>query len=80
MGSEGLSGGADKGKNSNSNEGSTEMYDVRRDDSVQGVVGVPFTQGGRCATGGSESHEMGFLPSPGISCDFGELKGLKDRT
>ena len=77
MGSEGLSGEADKGKNSDSNEGSTEMYDVRKDDSVQSAVGVPFTQGGRCATGGSESREMGFLPSPGIPRDFGELKGLK---
>ena len=31
VGSEGLSGGADKGKNSDSNERSTEMYDVRRE-------------------------------------------------
>ena len=45
VGNEGLSGGAVKGKNSDSNEGSTEMHDVRRDDSVQGAVGDPFTQG-----------------------------------
>ena len=73
-----LSGGAVKEKNSDSNEGSTEMHDVRGDDRVQGAVGDPFTQWGRCATGGSESREMGFLPSPGIPRDFGELKGLKE--
>ena len=77
MGSEGLFGGAVKEKNSDSIKGSTEMHDVRGDDRIQGAVGDPLTQWGRCATGESESCEMGFLPSPGIPRDFGELKGLK---
>ena len=42
VGGEGHSGGADKGKNSNSNEGSTEMCDVRGGDSVQGATHDSF--------------------------------------
>ena len=78
VGSEGLFGEAVKEKNSDSIEGSTEMHDIRGDDKIQGAVGDPLTQWGRCATGESESCEMGFLPSPGIPRDFGELKGLKE--
>ena len=80
VGGEGHSGGVDKGKksNSNSNDGSTEMYDVRGGDSVQGVADDSSIQVGQCATGVSDSHEMCIFPPSGTPRDFRELKGLKD--
>ena len=76
VGGEGHSSDTDNGKNSN--EGSTERYDDRMGDNVQGAVGDFSTHMGRCATGKSESREMGFFPPSGIPPDLKEIKGFDD--
>lgn len=78
IGGEGHSGSADKRKNSNSKEGSTELHDVRGGDGFQSEAGDPTILVGQSATGMSGSHVMGTFPTSGTPREFGELKGLED--
>ena len=66
------------GNQKNSNEGSTEQYDVSVGDSSQDATRDSPVQTRQNATGNSVSREMGFFPPTDTPRDLGEIKGFED--